>query len=419
MRKFYLAFLLALTAIMGYAQKLDDIKDLYGKNQLDKAKEAIDKYLSVEKNAAKSEGWYYKSLIYNDLAKNDSAFKGLAPNGRADAFASYKKYLELDPKNIQGTLTQNVLLFDLYNGYFDKAAKGFNAKDYKTAYENFKNAEEVQQYVFSKGFEYNSFKFPKLDTNLVLNTAISAANAKMDDEAMVYYAKLAEAKVSEKNYSDVYKILVEHYMRKKDDANMMKYIALGQEVFPKDDYWIEIQIDAVGDDKQKVIAKYEELIAKYPTNYVLNYNLAVEIYNLTIAADTKPANMAELEQRMVKALEEAIKLKPESADAALLEARYYYNKGFDLSDEARKIKGTKPEDVKKKNEITAKATSILEKAIPNAEKAVAHFSGIPTLKASEKANYKVALDILVRVYEYKKMADKAKVYSDKIAALDK
>ena len=51
------------------AQTIDDIKDLISKAQWDKAKTSIDAFLLKEKNAIKWEGWYYKGIIYNEIAK--------------------------------------------------------------------------------------------------------------------------------------------------------------------------------------------------------------------------------------------------------------------------------------------------------------------------------------------------------------
>src|SRR5687767_492427 len=119
MQKFLMTLLLAFAGTLTFAQDLDAVKDLMTKQQWDKAKEAIDKFAANEKNSKKWETWYYKAHIYNNLSK-DEKFKSLAPDAKQEAFTSYKKYLETDPKMIQGLMEQNVLLFDLYNSYFDE-----------------------------------------------------------------------------------------------------------------------------------------------------------------------------------------------------------------------------------------------------------------------------------------------------------
>src|SRR6185295_7672670 len=141
MRKLIFTALFSAFALTMYAQDLEDIKDLVGKQQWDKAKEQIDKYLTNEKNAKKADGWYYKGVIYNEIAKSDKFKAALnGADGRMQAFDALKKYLELDPKNIKGTLEQNVRFFDIYNGYFDQAATAFQAKNYEVAFDNFNNA---------------------------------------------------------------------------------------------------------------------------------------------------------------------------------------------------------------------------------------------------------------------------------------
>ena len=95
-----------------FAQDIDDIKVFAGKNQWEKAKEAVDKYLANEKNAKKGEGWFWKAQIYSSIAK-DPVFSKQFPNTRTEAFNAYKKYLELDPKGVVGTINQHSPLFDV------------------------------------------------------------------------------------------------------------------------------------------------------------------------------------------------------------------------------------------------------------------------------------------------------------------
>ena len=125
------------TGIM--AQSIDDIKDLAGKNQWDKAKEAVDKHLSNEKNSKKGDGWYWKAVIYNAISRDENLGKK-NPDARTEAFNSYKKYLELDPKMTMGILSQHAALFDVCFGYLEEASKGFNNKEYEQALTQFKNA---------------------------------------------------------------------------------------------------------------------------------------------------------------------------------------------------------------------------------------------------------------------------------------
>ncbi|MES1218011.1 MAG: hypothetical protein ABUT20_21065 [Bacteroidota bacterium] len=413
MRKLIFTTLLAVFAFTTYAQSIDDIKDLVGKQQWDKAKDQIDKYLANEKNAKKADGWFYKGVIYNEIGKSDKYKSLVTGDARMEAFNSLKKYIELDPKNILGTIEQNVRFFDIYNGYFDLAANSFNSKNYDVAYENFKNANMVEDYVASKGFSYNNFSFPKLDTSLLQNTGVSALMAKKTDDAVIYYQKLADAKVTGKSYLEIYQFLVQYYNDKGDKVNRDKYLALGRELYPEDDYWVEAELKDAGTDKQKLYAKYDELIQRYPTKYLIHYNYAAELFNYLFTQDKKPADYGAVYTKLQDVLKKAIAIKP-TPEANLLAARTVYNGIYDLEDASNAIKCTKPDDVKKKNDLKTQIAARFEEMQPYAQSAFDPYAAKSSLKPGEKGNYKVATDLLTRYWESKKNAEKVKFYQDKM-----
>ena len=55
-----------------FAQSIEDIEATIWKRELDKAKTSVDAFLTKEKNAAKPDGWWYKGLIYNEIAKSEN-----------------------------------------------------------------------------------------------------------------------------------------------------------------------------------------------------------------------------------------------------------------------------------------------------------------------------------------------------------
>ena len=65
MRKFFFLVAFSLLGIATYSQDLKEVEKYALLGQSQKAKEAVDKFLSVPKNAQKPEGWYYKGFIYN------------------------------------------------------------------------------------------------------------------------------------------------------------------------------------------------------------------------------------------------------------------------------------------------------------------------------------------------------------------
>jgi hypothetical protein len=424
MQKFLFTLLLFTLSSGLFAQNIDDIKGYIDKGQWDKAKSAVDQYLSKEKNAAKWDGWWYKGVIYNEIAKSDQ-YKTLVADGRMEAFNAFKKYYEIDPKSIQGTLEQHVRLFDIYSGYFDNGVSSFNESKFDEAYTNFKNALMVEEYIAGKGYEYSAggtvFKFPAFDTTLTKNIALSAYRAKKEDDAVVYYQKIAEKKIAGPDNQDVYELLVDYYNRKKDMANREKYLQLGSELYPDDDYWYQIQLEDVDEkDTKALFAKYDELIAKYPTKFVLVYNYSVLQFNYTYTGDSKPADYKDAQVRLENTLKKGLAMNNQSAEANVLMSRHLYNVIYDIQDESAEvqkqitaIKTNTPADQKKKadlntkkNEIKTKMIGKADEMIPYAQAAYNIYNAKASLKAGEKGNFKMVCDILSSAYEVK--GDKAK-----------
>jgi len=413
-------FLLSLLIILGgsnlFAQSIEDIESQFGKGEYDKAKTSVEAFLAKEKNAAKPDGWWYKGLIYNEIAKSEK-YKAQVPEARMEAFNAFKKYYELDPKAIRATLEQHVRLFDIYNGYFDLGVAGFGASKFDSAYINFKNALMVEEYIGGKGFEYNGFKFPVFDTTLIQNIALSAYRAKKDDEAAVYYKRIADQKIAGKDNIDVYQLLIEYYLKKGDKANTEKYFSLGRELYPADDRWYQMELEQVDEkDKKALFAKYEELMPKYPGKFLMTYNYAVELFNYTYAGDVKPADYKETQQKIESVLKTTIENNKSYPEANVLMARHYYNVLYDFQDDMQAIKGTAAADQKKKADLKVKMTEAADQLIVYSQAASDLYGAKATLKAGERGNYKVVNGYLSTAYEVKGDKVKADEYRKKSEA---
>ena len=413
MQRFLLSLLILLGSSRLFAQTIEDIEGQFQKGELDKAKASVDAFLTKEKNASKSDAWWYKGVIYNEIAKNEK-FKALAPDGRMEAFNAFKKYYELDPKAVRATLEQHVRLFDIYNGYFDKGVADFGASKFDDAYSNFKNALMVEEYIAGKGFEYNNFKFPVFDTTLIQNIALSAYRAKKDDDAVVYYKKIADQKIAGKDNVDVYQLLIEYYAKKNDKANEDKYMQVGRELFPADDRWYQMELEKIdAKDKKALFAKYDELIPKYPDKYLMTYNYAVELFNYTYAGDAKPADYKESQKKIETVLKATIERNKNYPEANVLMARHFYNVLYDAQDEIQAIKGTTAADKKKKDDLKPKMMEAADHLITYAQAAYDLYNAKATLKAGEKGNFKVVSGYLATAYDVKGDKTKADEYRKK------
>jgi len=416
MKKYSFFIMLLFAALVSFGQSTEDITKALNKGDYKKAKEALDKYLSDAKNAAKPDGWYYKGRVSNGLSKDSLLSATEALKLKNESFEAFKKYQQMDAKEVAFILENHGSYFDLYNGFFDIGAKEFNTKNFVNSHEGFKNALLVEDYVKSKNYEYNGFKFPSLDTSLILNAAIAANQAKDTAAAVAYYNKLADANLTSESYLGIYQFLVEYYLKKGDDAHLNAILEKGRTLYPADDYWTEVELDKVAraGDKQALMAKYEELMKRYPTKYAYYYNLSVELYNQLYTGDDRPANALALKNKLTETLKTAITLD-KGIDAKMLMTRHLYQDAFDFQDSSKKIKGVKPEDIKKKADLKAQFIKKIDDCIPYAQGAADYFAALPTLKPVQKAHYKDVLDILSQFYGAKGDLKKVAEYDKKKA----
>ena len=208
-------------------------------------------------------------------------------------------------------------------------------------------------------------------------------------------------------------------MKKDDEANMNVILEKGRTLYPQDDYWTEVELDRVSKtgNKPALLAKYEELMKRYPTKYTYPYNLSVELYNELYTADNKPTNADVIKNKLTETLKTAINLD-KGVDSRMLMVRHLYNYAYDFQDSSKKIKGVKPDDVKKRAALKASFITKIDECIPYAEAAVTYFAALPTLKPIQKANYKDVLDILSQFYAAKSNMAKSAEYEKKKAAVN-
>lgn len=419
MKKYCFFIMLLFAGTVSKGQTLQEINEMMGKSQYKKAKEGIDKFLNDPKNAAKADGWFYKGRIYNSLSKDSAVAPGEALKLKTDAFEAFKKYQQMDAKEVSFILENHGSYFDLYNGYFDIGAKEFNNKNFAASFEGFKNAIVIEEFVRSKGYDYNGFKFPVFDTALILNTAIAAGNAKDTVSSVSYYKKLTDANLATEQYLNIYQYLVEYYIRQKDDVNTNAMLEKGRTLYPQDKYWIEVEIELVAKtgNKEALNAKYEDLIKRYPAEFSWPYNLGVEIYNELYSGDNRPKNADALKNKLTEVIKAAIN-NDKGTDAKMLMTRHLYNAAYDYQDSSKKIKGVKPEDIKKRNEAKALFLKKIDECIPYAEGVTGYYAAMATLKPVQKANYKIVLDLLSQMYSTKGDLKKAAEYDKKKADLN-
>src|SRR5665213_2621123 len=172
---------------------------------------------------------------------------------------------------------------------------------------------------------------------------------------------------------------------------MLKYAALGKQLFPDNDYFDLVLIDYYRDkkDNKALFEKYNELVAKSPDSLMYHFNYANDIFGYLYNSDEgvvvtgKDSLMHVLNDQ----IEKAYKINPKDVLTNWLYSQFYYNQGVDIRDSALKIRSTKPEDVKKKADLNAQSKDNFTKAIPYGDQALTELENAG-YKKSDRSRYK-------------------------------
>lgn len=431
MKKIALPILFSFFVSITFGQTIKKATNYLDKKEYDKAKTEIDGFLA--KKPDDSEGNYIKAKIYERIG-DSAALAGLVQgDANAQALEAFKIAVA-DSSNVKLKLQimkdNYTPVFNMYAGYYEQAAAAFNEaaqsqskEGFAKSMDLFKKANGVGQYISKNEWA----AIGEVDTTLVLNIGKAALNAGQSEEAMKAFTTLADAGISGVSSSDdkdsyriPYQWLTLNYKNAGDEANMKKYAELGKKYFPTDDYYDFVMMDYYRDKKNtpEVFAKYEELLKINPDSLQYHFNYANEIFGYLYNSDdgVQIENKDQYQTKLKSQLEEAYKIDSKDINTNWLYSQYYYNKGIELRDEALKIKGTKPEDVKKKADLNEDAKKSFNEAIPYSEVALKRLE--ESGKSSDKSRYKSVANLMQNIYQ--SLSDKAnlKIYQDAYDAAD-
>ncbi len=431
MKKIALPILFSFLVSMTFGQTIKKATGFLDKKDYEKAKTEIDGFLAKTPNDG--EGNYIKAKIYERIG-DSAALAGLVQgDAKVQAMEAFKIAVA-DSNNVKLKLQimkdNYAPVFNMYAGYYEQAAAAFNdaaksqsKEGFAKSMNLFKKANEVGQYISKNEWA----AIGKVDTTLVLNIGKAALNAGKDQEAMKAFTELADAgisRVSNSEDNDSYRIpyqwLTLHYKNAGDEANMKKYAGLGKKYFPKDDYYDFVMIDYYREKKNapEIFSRYEDLLKIFPDSLSHHFSYANEIFGYLYNSDdgVKIENKDQYLVKLKNQLEEAYRINPKDINTNWLYSQYYYNKGIELRDEAIKIKGTKPEDVKKKTDLNEEAKKSWNQAVPFSEVALKTLE--ESGKSSDKSRYKSISNLMQNIYQSLNDKAKLKIYQDAYDAAD-
>ena len=422
-KRLLLTGFLAMVGMGLFAQSVDKAKDALKAGKVADAKTQIDGALAVDKNQKIAEAWYTKLKVYNAIAANDQ-LRTQFPDARDQAFDALKKYVDLDEKDKKLLLLQvdgYKPINEIYQGYFQVGANDYNGGKYEDALKNFTGAIAASSYMNAKGWT----KLP-IDTTSTLYAGISAEKANKKDSAAIYYGRLADAKIATingTNMIDIYKWLVDYYNTKKDAANTEKYLSLAETQYPDDLFWPSTRLDILREkgNKDSLWSGYDKIVAHFPKNHLFFFNYGLELYQF--ANDTssghRPANYDALISKATEMLKKCLEVQPDYPQAALVLGQIYYNAAVDMQGDVKKIPGKGPEDIKKRADLRIAAGKKFDEAVPYFELVDKDLGAKGKLKMDEKSALKDAYDLLINIYQEKKVKDKEDLYTNKFNNVDK
>jgi hypothetical protein len=409
MRKLLLG-ISSFVGIIASSQDLQTVQRSIASNNYLSAKSQIDSVFLDRKAAANAPAWYYKGRVYTEMARQHDT---LNYNLLKEAFNAYKRYQELDPANKLMQLNSNVDLFQLYDLSYNLGAQCYNELKYDVAYPSFRNALEVEEYVAQKGFSFQGKSFPSFDTSLVNLVASSAFLSGKEEESIPFFERLANARMGGEDYKAVYNLLYQHYTRQKEPLKAAKYLNLGKELFPDTDFWMKMELGNVGTQKEKFNG-YERLLQKYPDNFSVVMDYAVELFNY-VYADARPVDFSTRRDRLQTLLTTAVATEPESQLANFVMSQHVYNELYYLDDSLRKMKDDAPGGPAKKKAFSAKVDQKYEELLTYSQKAYELYAGDP--RPETKGNCRKAISQLISYYQRKNQPDKVSYYRDKLKEL--
>lgn len=425
MKKIALPILFCCLVSLSFGQTLKKASSYFDKKDYEKAKTEIDGFLVKKPDDAEAN--YWKSKIYERIADSAGIASLIQGDGRQLALDAFKKAVadSADMKAKLLIMRDNYSpVFNLYAGYYAQAAESFNTAAssqskpaFTEAMNYFMKANDVGQYIGQNGWA----NIGKVDTTLVLNIGKAALNAGDEEQAKKSFTALAEAGISgmagsddNDSYRIPYQWLTLHYKQKGDEANMKKYADLGKKYFPTDDYFDFVMMDYYRDKKDmvKIFERYADLLKRNPDSLHYHFNYANEIFGYLYNSDEGVVieNKEDMLKTLKSELDEAYRIDPNDVNTNWLYSQYFYNQGIELRDQALKIRGSKPEDVKKKEELSGEAKKNFNEAIPYASKAIKTLE--TSAKKADKSRYKSITNLMQNIYQSLNDKENLKVYQD-------
>jgi tetratricopeptide (TPR) repeat protein len=343
MKKIFLFFLAVLVATMyAGAQKkmINAAQNALDDTLLDKALESIQTAKNSIETKDNPKTYYVMGEILQAIGKSTSAkYSSLTDNPLVEAFNSYQKSLELDPKKYKNEI--DLKLSDLTILAKIKAIDYFDTKNYEKALEHFELVFNIEKDPI----------FKTVDTSNIFNCGLTAMNVKKYDKAIEYFKKAIDLKFEG---GGTYSWLRKAYLQKGDTAMALATMQKAFEEYPSD---INVLVDQVNyyvstGQTQKAFDFLSKAKEKDPNNSSF-YSTEGTLYE-----------KLNKQEDAIKSYEKAIELNQQNYDAYFCLGILYYNNAVIINNKA-----TEENDNTKYNVLIEQRNKEFEKGLPYMEQA--------------------------------------------------
>ncbi|WP_181306254.1 tetratricopeptide repeat protein [Rufibacter sp. XAAS-G3-1] len=347
MKKFFLTAAAVVSMQMAFAQTSAVTSAIMyqQKGTLDKAKEEIDKAVVHEKTANNAKAWYYKGVIYQDIAGHPVYGKLLDPAvASKQAYEAFSKVPALEVKKQEFTEEANkrkeILVGNMYAYALNAGVEHYNNKKFDDAKKAYMEA----------------ITYKPEDTTAYIYAAYAAAGAEDFAGAKQLYTQLV-------------------------DKNLASPAVFGQLLY------IATNVDK---NEKEALAVLEKARAKYPNdkNFMLQEldlflksgreKESMDKLDAAIKADPNNANLHTVRGNILERLkkpeealasyQKAAQIDPNNFDAQFNLGVYYFNKGANLNNKANKM--SLAEYQKSGKAVQAEAKKYFVQALPYFENAL-------------------------------------------------
>ena len=417
----FLVALLSFFSLNLLAQDIKTVRKLYDKKEWVKGKEAVDLLLANPAEQNNWEAWYFKGLIYGQMAKTPD-LKSQVPDGWVTSFDAYVKAMQLDSK--QSNTYMTLRGYPVFDNYLELQREGnefFNAQSFKEALGKYKQADQVGRFIYKNGWALS-----EVDTVLYFYTGAAAMQANQTDDAVAYFTKIADANIGGDGYDVVYRYLSYHYDKKGNLEQSSKYAASGRKLYPNDNYYDKLELDRLRNNNglsQELFAKYEVVIGKEPNDYDIRFDYAAELFNWIYTDQKAPKDQqTAIFEKIIMQLKKCMEINPKKSDSYVLAGKTYYNEAAFIQESGKNLKASVPDELKKKNELKVQMDKRMNEALPYLEKALDIFEKMTPedFKAEKrlKNEYKSTVYLLAEAHKFLGNTEKEKMYNKKSDALN-